>query len=118
MALAFGALILLGIKVWFQNGCGLDRYFPIVFELAIKFPWQKSGNISPYFHGGNLVALCLRYVIARQTLFLPSFRYENTAMGTPHFHSKNLVESHIWYAMVHRQGFAFVYTVRIDILAL
>ena len=38
LALAFRALIVLGFKAWFQNGNGLDRCFPGVFEVVTKFP--------------------------------------------------------------------------------
>ena len=103
LALAFKALNVLGSKIWFWNGCGPDRYFPSVIEIAIKFSQQKSSSISPYFRGKNLIALCLRCVIARQTLFSPSFCHENTAMGMPYFHGENPAEFHVWCAMVHRQ---------------
>ena len=103
LALAFGALNVLGFEVWFWNGCGPDRYFPSVFEIAIKFSRQKSTSILPYFRGKNPIALCLRCVIARQTLFSPSFRHENTAMGMPYFHGENPAEFQVWCAMVHRQ---------------
>ena len=36
----------------------------------------------------------------------------------PHFHGENQAEFHIWCAMAHRQGFASVYTVHIDMLIL
>ena len=118
LALAFGALIVFSFEVWLQNGCGLNQYFPSMFEVANKFPWRKSDNILPYFCGGNLVARHLRCVIAHQTLFSPRFRCENMKMGMPHFHNENPSEFRIWCAMVHQQGFASMYTVRIDMLAL
>ena len=99
LALSFGALNVLGFEVWFQNGCSPDRCFPSVFEVVAKFPRRKSDSISPYFHGGNLAALCLRCVIACQMLFSPSFLSENTAMGMPHFPSENLAEFHVWCTM-------------------
>ena len=40
------------------------------------------------------------------------------ALGIPHFHNENLVEFHVWCTMVNRQGFASMYTVRIDMLVL
>jgi len=89
LALAFEALKVLGHEVWFQNGCGPNQCFPSVFEVATKFPRQKSDSISPYFRGENPTTPRLRCVIARQTLFLPNFWRENTAMGMPHFHSEN-----------------------------
>ena len=110
LALAFGALIVLGFEVWFQNGCGPNRYFPSMFEVATKFPRQLFDSISPYFRGGNLIVLRLRCVIARQTLFSPSFWHENMAMEMPYFHFENLAEFCVWCAMVHRQGFASVYS--------
>ena len=88
MALAFGALNVLGFEVWFRNGCGPDRCFPSVFEIATKFPQRKSDNILPYFHGRNSVAICLRCVIAHKTLSSPFFYHENTAMGCPIFKAK------------------------------
>jgi len=65
LALAFGPLNALGFEVWFQNGCGLDQCFLSVFGIVAKFPQQKSGSISPYFHDENLAALHLRCVIAQ-----------------------------------------------------
>jgi len=40
-ALAFGALIKLGIEVWFWKGCGLDQCFLSVFGIVATFPWRK-----------------------------------------------------------------------------
>ena len=79
---------MLGFEVWFQNGCGLNWCFASVFEVATKFPQRKFGSILPYFHGGNPTALHLRCVIACQTLFSPSFRHENMAIGMPLFTAK------------------------------
>ena len=118
MALAFGALNVLGFEVWFQKGCGPDRCFSSVFEVDAKFPRQKSDSISPHFRDGNLVVLHLNCIIARQILFSPNFQHENMATGTPHFHDENLAEFHVWCAMTHRQGFASMYTARINMLAL
>ena len=100
-----GALNTLGSEVWFQNGCGLDRCFPSVLGIVAKFPRQKSGSISPYFCGGNLVAFRLRCVIAHKMLFSPSFRRENTAMGMPHFHGENPAKFLVQCVVVHQQGF-------------
>ena len=108
LALAFGALNVLGFEFWFRNGCGLDQCFPSVIEV-IKFPWWKFGSISPYFHGGNLTALRLICIIACQTLFSPKFWRENAAMEMPHFHGKNSAEFRVWCTMTHWQGFVFVY---------
>ena len=36
----------------------------------------------------------------------------------PYFHGENLAEFRVWYTMVYQQGFAFVYTVRINMLVL
>jgi len=80
LALVVGALSKLGFEVWVQKGCGLDPCFPSVFGIVAKFPWQKSGNILPYFHGENLEALHPKCVIAHKTLFSPSFQHENTAI--------------------------------------
>ena len=91
---------MLGFKVWFQNRCGLGQCFPSVFEVIAKFPRQKSGSILPYFRGRNLVALRLKYVIAYQTLFLPSFQREITTMGMSHFHGEirqNFVFGALWW---------------------
>ena len=117
LALAFKALIVLGFEVWFWNGCGPDQYFPSVFEVTTKFPLWKFDSISPYFCGGNLVAVCLRCVIACQTLFLPSFRCEKMTMVMPHFHGKNSADFRIYCDMAHWQGFASMYMVRINMLA-
>ena len=111
LTLAFGTLIVLGFKVWFQNGCGPSQCYPSVFEVVTKFPRRKSGSIFPNFRGGNPVALRLRCVIAHQMLFSPSFRGENMAMGIPYFHSENPAEFHVWCVMVNRQGFTSMYTV-------
>ena len=92
LALAFRGLSKSGFEVWIRKGCGLDRCFPSVFRIVTKFPRQKSGSISSYFRGGNLVMLSLRCVIAHKMLFSPSFWRENTTMGMPHFHGENLVE--------------------------
>ena len=94
------------LRYGFQNGCGPDRCFPSVFEVVAKFLQQKYSSISPNFSGKNLAVLCLRCVIAHQTLFLPSFWHENTAIGMPYFHGKNPAKFHIWWAMEHMQGFA------------
>ena len=37
-------------------------------------------------------------------------------MGMPHFHSENSAEFCVWCTMAHWQGFASVYTARIDML--
>ena len=118
MALAFKALTELGFEVWIQKGCGLNNASLVHLGIVTKFPRRKSGNISPYFFGRNPATLHLRCIIAHKTLSLASFRGENTAMRVPYFHGKNLVEFRIWCAMVHQQGFASMYTVRIDMLAL
>jgi len=89
LALGFGALIVFSFEVWLSNGCGLNRYFPSMFEVGNKFSQWKSSSILPYFCGGNPIVLHLRCVIAHQTLFSPSFRCENTKMGMPHFHNEN-----------------------------
>ena len=108
----------MGFEVWVWKGFGLDRCFPSVFGIVAKFPRRKSDSISPYFHGGNLVALCLRCIIAHKTLFSPSFWSENTVMGMPHFHGKNPAKFFIWCAMAHRQGFMLVYTMPANVLML
>ena len=53
LALAFGALHAWGFEVWLLNGCSLNLCFPKAFKPSTKFPLRKSGNMSPYFHGGN-----------------------------------------------------------------
>ena len=108
----------MGFKVWIQEGCGFNQCLPSVFGIVAKFPWQKLGRISPYFRGKNPAMLCLRCVIANKTLFSPSFRRENTAMGMPHFHSENLAEFRIWCAMAHLQGFMPIYAAHANMLAL
>ena len=118
MELAFGALIKLVFKVWFWKGCSLDRCFLSVFGIVAKFPWRKFGSISPYFRDENSATLHLRGVIAHKTLSLASFRYENTAMGMPHFHRENPAKFCIWCTMAHRQGFTPVYTMRANMLML
>ena len=92
---------MLGFEVWFGNGCGPNRCFPSVFEVATNFHGENLAAFFPNFRGGNPIALRLRCVIAHQTLFSPSFLRENTEMGMPHFHGKNLTEVHIWCAMTH-----------------
>ena len=44
-----------------------------------QFPLQKSSSISPYFHGRNPAALCLKFVIAHKMLFtkLSMWEYGN-----------------------------------------
>ena len=51
-------------------------------------------------------------------LLSPSFRHENMAMGMPHFHGENLAKFCVWCTMVHWQGFASMYTARVDMLTL
>jgi len=102
LALAYEALIQLGFEVWFWKGCGPDRCIPSVFGIIAKFPWRKSGSISPYFCGENLTVLRLRCVIAHKMLFSPSFCDENMATGVPYFHSENLTKFRVWCAMTHR----------------
>ena len=109
---------MLGFEVWFWNGYGFDQHFLSAFEVIAKFPRQKSSNISPYFHGENPAALRLRCIIACKTLFLPSFRHENTTMGMPHFYNENLTKFRVWCAMAHQQGFVLVYTARAKVLVL
>ena len=115
LVLIFGALNILGFEVWFQNGCGLDRCFPNVFGIVAKFPRRKSNSISPYFRGGNPTALHLKSVIACKKLFSPSFQNENTKMGIPYFHGKNLAEFRV---SAHQQGFLPMYTARANVLVL
>ena len=116
LALAFGALNMLGFEVWFWNRCGPDQCFPSIFEVIARFLQRKYGNISPYFRGRNLAALRLKCVIVCQMLFLPSFQRENVAMVMPHFHGENLAKFHVLCTMSHRQGFAYVYMARMDML--
>ena len=80
------------------------------FGIFAKFPRWKSGKISPYFHGKNSVAFCLRWFIEHKTLFSLRFRCENTATKVPNFHSENSIEFRVWCTMVHRQGSVPVYT--------
>jgi len=42
-----------GFEVWLLNGCGPNLYFLKAFGQSIRFPWWKSGNMSPYFCDGN-----------------------------------------------------------------
>ena len=88
----------------------------VCFRKVPKFPRRKSDNISPYFHDQNPAMLRLKCIIAHETLFLPSFRCENTTTKVPHFHSKNSAKFRVWYTMAHRQGFAHVYAMCISIL--
>jgi len=53
LALAFEALIELGFEDWFQEGCGLDQFFPSVFEISAKFPWRKFGSLFSCLKFGN-----------------------------------------------------------------
>jgi len=62
LALAPLGLNELGFEVWFWKWCGLDQCFPSVFRIIAKFPWRKSGNISPYICCGNPPVLCLELV--------------------------------------------------------
>ena len=47
------------IEVWLLNGCGPNLCFPKAFEQSARFLQQKSGDKSPYFHGGNSASLAL-----------------------------------------------------------
>ena len=38
-----------GFEVWLLNGCGPNLCFPKAFEQSTRFPWRKSGDVSPYF---------------------------------------------------------------------
>ena len=87
-------------------------------ELLPKFPWKKFDNISFYFHGGNLIAVRLKCVIAHKTLFSPSFHLKNMAIGMPYFHGENLADFRVWCAIAHRQSFVPVYMVRANMLML
>ena len=42
-----------GFEVWLLNECGSNLYFPKAFRQSTRFSQRKSGNMSPYFHGGN-----------------------------------------------------------------
>jgi len=101
LALVFEALIELGFEIYFQKGCGLDRYFHSVFGIGSKFPRQQSDRILPYFCGENLATLRPNCIRAHKTLFSPSFHCENTTMEVPYFHGKNLAEFRIWCAMTN-----------------
>ena len=89
-----------------------------MFGIVAEFPRRKSDNISPYFRDENLAMLHLRCVIAQKTLFLPSFRRENTTIEVPHFHDENPVEFCVLCTMAYRQGFMLVYTACTNILVL
>ena len=52
-ALALGALHAWGFEVWLLKGYGPNLCFPKAFEQSARFPWQKFGDMSPYFHGRN-----------------------------------------------------------------
>ena len=106
------------LRFGFRMGVVSIDAFSMCFGIDAKFPRRKSNSISPYFRGENPTALRLKCVIARQTLFSPNFRRENTAMGMPHFHSENLAKLLVWCAMAHRQGFASMYMACIDMLLL
>ena len=69
-----------------------------MFGISAEFPERKSGSISPYFRGGNLIVLRFRCVIAHKILFLLRFHCENMAMEVAHFHGENLVE----FRVAHR----------------
>ena len=66
--------------------------FASTFRIVAKFPQQKSGSNLPYFRGEDLAAFRLRCVVIHETLFSPSFHYENMARKMPYFHSKNLAK--------------------------
>ena len=40
-------------EVWLLNECSPNLYFPKAFEQSARFPRRKSGDMSPYFLGGN-----------------------------------------------------------------
>ena len=101
-----------------RKGVVLINASQVCFGIVAKFPWRKFGSILPYFRGWNLVALRLKCVIAYKTLSSLNFRSENTAMGMPHFHVKNLAKFCVWCAMAQRQGFIPVYTTRTKMLML
>ena len=48
-----------GFGVWLLNGCGPNLCFPKAFGQSTRFPRQKSGDMSPYFHGGNYAWLAI-----------------------------------------------------------
>ena len=56
LALAFGALNVLGLEVWFRNGCGPNQCFPCLKSL-------------PNFHGKNPTAFHLIFVAEIQQRF-------------------------------------------------
>ena len=87
-------------EVWFRKGCGLDQCFPSVFGIGAKFPWQKSGSISPCLCGRNPTTLHFKCVHSTQILFSPSFCYKNTATEVPHFYGKNSIEFRVWWGRV------------------
>ena len=77
------------LRFGFEMGVVLINAFQVCFKVIARFPQRKSSNISPYFRGGNPAALHLKCIIARQTLFSPSFQRKNMAMGMPIFMAKS-----------------------------
>ena len=96
LALAYGALNMLGFEVWIWNGFGPNRYFLSAFGIDAKFPWRKSDSISPYFRGRNLTMLHLKCIIAQKK------RYSYQA-----FHCKNTTTGCLIFTEKIRQSFAF-----------
>ena len=89
-----------------------------MFGIVTKFPRRKSDNILHYFRGRNPAMLHFMGIIVHKTLFSSSFCYENTATMVPHFLGENPTEFHVWYDMVHRQGFMPMYTASANMLEL
>ena len=42
-----------GFEVWLLKACGPNPFSPMAFESSTRFPRRISGDMSPYFRGGN-----------------------------------------------------------------
>ena len=97
----------LGFEVWFQKGCGLDRCFPSLFGIVVKFPRQKSGSISPYFHGGNLAMFRLRGIKHTKHYFHQAFTMKIWQRRCPIFTEK-IWQSFTFGALWHTSRASFL----------